>query len=688
VDQEFHILCIDDDPDDVVLIEDVLMCATRASFKIAVAPTYQEALRHITGPVRYDAILLDHQLGAKSGIDLLMELRHLGWSVSPIIILTGLSPEIADREALAQGACDLLTKKEAISSPQLLERAILYAIDRHYQKESIQESEERYALAVKGSQSGIFDWQINEGRFFGSDLFKELLDLRPGQPLNFESWRRKIHPEDAGEFNAAITAHLAGETNLLKNDHRIQTVRGQKWIRVRAVAVEGPDGIPRRVSGSIHEITAEKLAEFKALHSATHDPLTGLANRVRLHSILKHQIDIITDNPAHSFSVVYVDLDRFKQINDGLGHFIGDDILMEASHRLNKAVGGRGEVTRHGGDEFVLVLTAPDKIASEISESIVKAFHHPVRLHNGGTHTITVSVGLLHANPSYEDPASLLRDADLAMYKAKKRGRDQLVLFDEDMRKSASRRFALEKDFREALRNGDVTVVYQPIVSLETGKTVALEALSRWTHPAFGPISPLEFVSIAEESGLVVELGKHTLRRVAQDIQSWTDRGDVSVSVNVSPIELMAPGFLTQFQKAIRHLPRGSIGIEITESAIVKNESHISETLKDLRREGVYAHLDDFGTGYASMSHLINLPLEGVKIDMSLTKEMHKPRAQAAIKAVLDLAHELGMYCVCEGVEEDRQRKLLKSFGMDFAQGYLLSKPMTANDVNLWLKEN
>jgi diguanylate cyclase (GGDEF)-like protein/PAS domain S-box-containing protein len=672
----FNILCIDDDHDDVVLIEDVLLGAARATFMVARAATYQEGLRLLLSGNHYDAVLLDHQMGVKTGIDMLIELEARKWDKSPIIMLTGLSPEVADQDAVSHGACDLLTKTEAVSVPQLLERSIYYAVERHAQRMAIRESEERYALAVQGSQGGIFDWQIDDGKFYVSEHFKEILGLRRGQLVSLDGWRQKIHPEDGPAFDRALSTHLAGESTVLKNDHRIHTLAGDKWVRVRGVAVLDDDKVPRRVSGSLHDITIEKMAEHKIVHAATHDQLTALSNRVKLHDLLSEQLETVADNPAHSFSVVYVDLDRFKQLNDGLGHLIGDEVLMESARRLLKAVGDQGVVSRHGGDEFVMVLKVSDRVSLDIAESIVKAFRHPISLHNGGKHIVTASVGLLHSRPGYNDPASLLRDADLAMYKAKKRGRDQLVVFDDRMREKALRRFRLERDFREALKNGDLTVVYQPIVSAETGKTVALEALSRWTH------------GIAEESGLVVELGKYTLKQAALDVRSWPERGDVSVGINVSPVEMMDPEFLDRFQRVARKVPKGSIGIEITETAIVQNEKHIVELLEKLKKEGVYVHLDDFGTGYASMSHIVNLPLGGVKVDMSLTREVNKPRAQAAIKAVLELAHNLGMYCICEGVEDDRQKKILKNLGMDFVQGYLISKPMPATEVNDWLRKN
>lgn len=552
-----YVLVVDDDEGDAALIETTLDESARRTFKTESALTYGAALRSVPEG-GYDVVLLDHMLGARTGVDLLHELRGKD-GLPPIIVLTGADPETADKEALSAGASDLVTKSEAIGVPGLLERAIIYALERREQSREL-------------------------------------------------------------------------------------------------------------------------------IYAATHDRLTGVYNRAHLQEVLEGHIAETRRNPAHSFSLLYVDFDRFKPVNDGLGHLAGDEILVEAARRLRVALEDRGSVARHGGDEFVAVLAASDRETLDVAEALQRAFRHPFSLSGGARRVVTASIGVLHGRPGYQDSSEMVRDANIAMYRAKQQGRDRTVVFDDKMREEALRRFNLEHDLPRALEDGHITLLYQPILSLETGRAVGVETLIRWMHPEYGAVPPLEFVGIAEETGLIVRLGEHVLAQVAKDIRSWPP-GELAVNVNVSPLELSESGFVERFQDATQGLPGGSVNIEITETAIVQNEERAAKVLATLRKMGVHAHLDDFGSGFASVSHLVSLPFEAVKVDISLVRKIQDPRYQSTVKAIVDLAHGLGMYCVVEGIETGKQRDIAKEIDADFAQGYLFARPMTSEHLVRWLED-
>lgn len=572
--------------------------------------------------------------------------------------------------------------------PGLLERTIIYALERHDQRRLLRESEERYALAVSGSTDGIWDWHPDGGTLYGSSRFREILGLPldESDPIDMDAWRSRIAPEDLSSFDAAFRAHCHGHTAVFAHEHRVVGGPFLKWVRVRGVAVRDGFGQPRRVAGSLTDVHTEKMAQQQISHAASHDQLTGVYNRMFLQDTLSRHIDTAIDNPAHAFTVIYVDLDRFKPLNDGLGHLVGDEIIFETARRLKVAVGDYGIVARHGGDEFVVVLNTSNRIAMDIAEGIQRAFRHPFDLSGGGRRVVTASIGVLHGGPHYTEYAALIRDADIAMYRAKQKGRDELVVFDDGMREEVIRRFALEEDLSSAIESSQVRPVYQPIVSLSTGSIVAVETLLRWEHPKYGAIPPPEFVAIAEETGLIIPLGEFVLRQVVRDMRSWPDAG-ISVNVNLSPLEFSDSNIVQRFKNATRGMEPGTINIEITESTIVHNERKAAEVLKNLKDMGVHAHLDDFGTGFASLSHLVTLPLEGVKVDMSLVRKIDDPRYQATVRAIVDLAHGLGMYCVVEGVETERQRRILAGLDADFAQGYLFSRPVTSAKIADMLKQ-
>ena len=418
-------------------------------------------------------------------------------------------------------------------------------------------------------------------------------------------------------------------------------------------------------------------------HAALHDPLTGLPNRAlaldRLaHALARRQRERI------DVAVFVLDLDRFKTINDSFGHAAGDDVLLALGPRLTAAVRVTDTVARLGGDEFVVICPDVDagRGVTEVAERLAAAVARPLIL-DSGEHFFTVSTGIALAATRSDTPASLLGDADAAVYRAKARGRGRYELFDEAMRTSAMARVRTEAELRHALERGELELFYQPVIDLATGRPVSTEALVRWAHPERGIVSPLDFISIAEESGLIAELGLQVLEEACRQTAAWQQQVDpaIGVSVNVSGRQVGNPIFPAQVAAiAARHgLRAGSLALEITETVLMEEADSPETVIDALAEHGITLALDDFGTGYSSLSRLKRFRLDVLKIDRSFVAGIEcNIDDRAIVKATIDMAHAVGLTVVAEGVETREQEETLRGFGCDRAQGFLYARPQPA----------
>ena len=418
-------------------------------------------------------------------------------------------------------------------------------------------------------------------------------------------------------------------------------------------------------------------------HAALHDPLTGLPNRAlaldRLaHALARRQRERI------DVAVFVLDLDRFKTINDSFGHAAGDEVLLALGPRLTAAVRVTDTVARLGGDEFVVICPDVDagRGVTEVAERLAAAVARPLAL-DSGEHFFTVSTGIALAATRTDTPASLLGDADAAVYRAKARGRGRYELFDEAMRTSAMARVRTEADLRRALERGELEVFYQPVIDLATGRAVSTEALVRWAHPERGMIPPLEFIPIAEESGLIAELGLQVLEHACRQTAVWQQELDpaIGVSVNVSGRQAGNPMFPAQVAAiAERHgLRAGSLALEITETVLMEEADSHETVIDTFAEHAITLALDDFGTGYSSLSRLKRFRLDVLKIDRSFVAGIEgNIDDRAIVKATIDMAHAVGLTVVAEGVETHEQEETLRGFGCDRAQGYLYARPQPA----------
>lgn len=580
----------------------------------------------------------------------------------------------------------------AIENANLFERSRREIAERIKAEAALRESDERYALAVKGTNDGIWDWDLVTHQVHYSPRWKSMLGYAEEElGTSPNEWLSRVHPEDRKQLETAITAYLQSGDPHFEREYRIMRKDGSYyWVLARGFAVRDAYGKPIRMAGSQSNITDRKRAEGHLIHNALHDTLTGLPNRALLLDRLKHAILAKRRSPEKLFCVLYLDLDNFKNINDSLGHATGDRVLMNVANILQANVRAMDTVARLGGDEFVLLMEDTDDMrdAYDIARRILKCLSSP-KMIDGHEVFLTASIGIISCDLDYDEPEQLLRDADIAMYSAKSHGRDRFEIFQLEMRKNFLKQLSLEYDLRHAIQKNELYLVYQPIIVLETGELFGFEALVRWKHPVNGCLLPREFLPAAENTGLVLTIDHWTLQTAARQFSEWTKKYPLnvalSINVNLSAKYLRHRNLADEVEQTLhatglngRHLK-----LEVTESAIMENSQYIMSTLDKLRAMGVDIHIDDFGTGYSSLSYLHQFPVQALKIDRSFISDSHNgsPKPEL-IKTILHLAGDLGLEAIAEGVETRQQLDQLRKLGCKLGQGFLFASPLEAEAVN------
>ncbi|HEX9943463.1 MAG TPA: EAL domain-containing protein [Thermoanaerobaculia bacterium] len=667
-----RVLLVDDDEDEFVLTRDLLAEIGSERYRLDWEPVYDAALEAICAQA-HDVYLLDYHLGERNGLDLLRRAVEAGCR-APIIMLTGLGDRDVDLEAMRAGAADYLSKG-GLDAP-LLERAIRYALERARTLEALRESEERYSLAARGANDGLWDWDLKAGRVHFSPRWKSMLGLAEAEVSDRpEEWLDRIHPEDLPRLRRDLDAHLEGRTPHFENEHRLlHRDRGYRWMLTRGLAVRDGSGRAYRIAGSQTDTTGRKV----------YDSLTGLPNRVLFLDRLASSLARAKRHPRYLFAVLFLDLDRFKLVNDSLGHAAGDRLLTEVARRLESCVRLGDTVARLGGDEFAVLLEEVGDIsdATRAAARVHQALAAPCDL--GGRQVFTsTSIGIALSATGYESAEGMLQDADIAMYRAKSLGASRYEVFDEAMRARALARLQMENDLRWSLERGQLELCYQPIVSLDSGDLLGFEALARWNHPERGQVPPEVFIPVAEETGMILSLGARVLWMACRQMRAWMDRlpgGEpLLVSVNISGRQLAQGDFSEVVAEILAEtgVPPQSLKLEITESAIIGNPDLAAEMLRRLQGMGVGVWLDDFGTGHASFGHLYRLPIDTLKIDRSFIRQLEGDgRSSEITRTIVLLAHSLGLKVIGEGVETSGQRERLRDLACDSVQGYLVSLPL------------
>ena len=559
---------------------------------------------------------------------------------------------------------------------------LLDVTERKRVERAMRESEERYALAAQGANDGLWDWNLVTHKIFFSSRWKAQLGLSEGEVADDpDQWFDRVHPDDRERLFGDLGLHLEGRTPHLETEHRVRHLDGSwRWMLVRGAAVRDGSGKAYRLAGSQTDITERKSAEEKLLHDALHDALTGLPNRSLFIDRLGQAMAFQERRSDYRFAVLFIDLDRFKTVNDSLGHMQGDLLLVQVSKRVLGCVKPGDTVARLGGDEFAVLLEdffdpeEPVRTAQRIQEALSGA--HDLE----GTEVFaSASIGVALGTPGYTRPEELLRDADTAMYRAKDLGRSRHAVFHPTMHAHARARLQLETDLRRALEREELRLRYQPVVSLSSGQIGGCEALIVWDHPTRGEIPPNDFIPSAEETGLIVPLGKWALLQACRDCKSWPL--PVSVSVNLSGKQLVHPDLLDHVRLALSAtgLDARRLRLEVTESVLMENAGPAALLLTQLKAMQVQVLLDDFGTGYSSLSYLHNFRFDTLKIDRSFVSRLDAPGKNAEIvRTIVSLARALQMDVVAEGVENAGQIQTLRALAVDWAQGYWFSRPVDA----------
>ena len=565
-------------------------------------------------------------------------------------------------------------------------------ITRRKQAEAaLRESEAHLRLAMDAAQMGMWYWECQTNRFTYSDGLSVLFGRGPDAPLvEYEELQQRIHPEDQELFDATVR-HAIKHGADVQLDYRVVWPDGSvHWLANRAQVHRGEDGRAIRMVGVAMDISDRKIAEQRIAHMAHHDALTGLPNRVLLRDRIQQAIAHAHRNGTQ-LAVLFIDLDRFKTINDSLGHQLGDRLLQSVASRILVCVREGDTVSRVGGDEFVIVIPAIESasdasaVAGKILEVLGAAFH----LHGNDLH-VAASIGISLYPGDGADAETLMRNADTAMYHAKDSGRGNFQFFTQHMNVAAQQRLSMENALRRAIENREFEVHYQPLFDLRDRSITGFEALVRWNAPDGTMVPPGQFIQAAEESGLIVPIGEHVLREALRQARMWQVNGKrYKIAVNVSANQLSRSSFVERLRRAIQDAgidPR-LVELEVTEGVIIEGAGEAREAIDQIAALGVGIAIDDFGTGYSGLAYLKRLPIDTVKIDQSFVRDLTiDPDDAAIVTAIVAMARSLGVEVVAEGVETEDQLAELKRLGCHRAQGFLLARPMNSAAVAKLLK--
>lgn len=555
-------------------------------------------------------------------------------------------------------------------------------------EQALRESEQRYALAARGANDGLWDWKVSDGKIYYSPRWISMIGYQDGDlSPSVDEWLHRVHPGDRDVVQARLLGRSSSPWNQFQIEYRILHRDGTyRWMLCRGLGVPDARGQLERLVGSQTDITDRKLAERRLEYTALHDPLTGLPNRIQFGRMLEQALATTEMQPESAVVVLIVDLDHFKNVNDSLGHPAGDEMLRQFARRILRCVRQGDLVARLGGDEFGILLehTREVSVACVIAERIQADLSESFRL---GSHErfSSASIGIASNLVSGASADDLLRDADIALYEAKRLGKAQYSIFDQDMMAHATRRIELLHDLKRAIAAREFVVYYQPVLAMQNGALTGMEALVRWQHPERGTVSPAEFVPLAEEAGLIAHIDRLVLELACRQFSDWLKTGAVdrslSVSINVSARRLAQPDLVEEIDRVLDEtgIPRGCLRLEVTESAVIEDPERAAVTLGQLRSRGITIAMDDFGTGYSALGHLNRLPFDILKVDRSFLINAPSGAVQwNLVQSIIRLGHDLGMEVVAEGVETEQHLERLRELGCDYGQGYLWSRPVPA----------
>ena len=544
---------------------------------------------------------------------------------------------------------------------------------------------ERQALAVSGSGDVVWDWDVTRDRVITKPDISRQLGM-PSGSLNgpARSWLPLLHSDDRDTFRSTLDTVVEHRRGRISQSFRLRSSDGHyHWLALRARPVVGSDGEVIRCVGTMIDVTEQKKAEERLLHDAVHDNLTGLPNRELFISLLDTTLAMAGNQSKIRPTVLMIDIDRFKLVNDELGISAGDTILLTIARRLHRLLKPGDTLSRVAGDQFAMILlseTAPSRVAG-VADAVRKAIRAPITFSRREI-ILTPSIGLVSWTAGMNSAEDMLKDAELAMHQSKRFGGDRIEPFRPAFRTSGTDRLQMESDLRRAVERKELRLSYQPIIRLEDGTVAGFEALLRWEHPRRGMIQPADFIPIAESSGLIVQLGHFAMQQAAEDLYNWQKQlGDIPlfVSVNVSSRQLIRRDLVGDVRSAIARSgikPR-CFRLELTESLIMDNPEQSAHVLSKLRQLGIGLSLDDFGTGYSSLAYLTRFPFDTIKIDKSFLDD-NSSKGSVLLKSMISMAHQLGLSVVAEGVSGDTEVEELRRIGCEYAQSFHFGTPADA----------
>lgn len=559
--------------------------------------------------------------------------------------------------------------------------------------EALSQNEEHYRVLTENSQSGV--WRIsseNHETVYANRTLLDLLGVKDLAELQGKVWEDFFTPESVEQIRVQFKLIESGLANSFEAS-LVNAGKEERHVLISSAILEDEQGEADSIVVNILDITERKEAEEELRYASLHDALTGLPNRQLLNDRLEQAMRKRARGGDKGFGVLFMDLDRFKLVNDSLGHQAGDELLRQVSQRISECLRAEDTLARMGGDEFSLIIESSTLTEIEqIAERILTTLKRPFELEG---HEIKTggSIGIVEYDDRYNRPEEMLRDADIAMYRMKAKGGSGLQVFSQSLHGEAILQLQKENELRDAIQFGQLEVWYQPITSLITSDIVGFEALIRWQHPEKGIISPGDFLPLAEDSGLIIDIGQFVLKEATQQLKDWQKRFPqaefFTVSINVAGQQFAQGDLVADIQSAINRsgLNPVSLRVEVTENVLVDEEVQTLSKFEEIKRLGVELSMDDFGTGYSSLSYLHRFPFDILKIDRSFITKMDGDKGRAMVKAIVMLAHGLGLKVIAEGIEEAWQASLLAEMGCEKGQGFYFSKPMSSEAVEAWLEK-
>ena len=686
------ILIVDDNLTNLDVLAEIL---GDAGYEVAIAISGERALKLIQYS-QPDLILLDVMMPGLDGYQTCQSIKeHDAWKSIPIVFMTALADAVNKVKGLELGAVDYITKP--FQEEEILAR-IKTHLRLHHSEIKLRQSEARMESILNSLEEVVWSASHDLSEFiYLNPAVEDIFHCPSEQILQSPSlWFEMVHPEDKERFTQAFQS--IEEKSSLELEYRIIDGNGStRWLKIRAQKIkEVLDGHPDRIDGVLSDISDRKDIENQLHHESFHDKLTGLPNRSCFISQSNQLLGSLEQSPESNFAVLFIDLNRFKGINDSLGHQFGDQILQEVASRISQSLRPTDLIARVGSDEFAILLhnnCTPEEtiqIAERMNERLSEAMYIEEQMIYS-----SASIGIVLSSSDYQNGEELLRDADIAMYYAKEKGKAGSEIFNLSMHEASVRQLELEQDLRIALSRKEITLNYQPILNLEDQFIFGFEALARWIHPQKGFISPADFIPIAEESGLIETLGEQVLWEACRQLQKWSKHiptsHKLSMSVNLSGKQLLGNNFLQKLDTILEETNTSGeqLKLEITESILMDDNESLNILFQQLLERGITLSLDDFGTGYSSLSYLHRFPLNELKIDRSFINRIETDtQSQEIVKTIVTLAQTLDMSVVAEGVETQEQLDYLESLNCQKAQGYFFSKPLPEGSVKEWIELN